>query len=149
MTGRPIDLNMAAVMADFHDGMVHTAIGRKHGCSQQTITRRINAYLASDEYQPPPSHERMPIRWDDPDGPWQSRGACNAYDPETWFDTMSERTAKAICVQECPVRDLCLEEALEGRDRYSVRGGLTARERAQMLTRRARNARMLALERAS
>ncbi|UGQ10029.1 WhiB family transcriptional regulator [Yinghuangia sp. ASG 101] len=42
-----------------------------------------------------------------------------------------EQAAKSLCGR-CPVRGACLVAALEERDEYSIRGGLTATERRAM-----------------
>lgn len=54
-------------------------------------------------------HERMP---------------CRVFDPELWFaESPSDvEFAKALC-QDCPVRSLCLEGALERREPWGVWGG--------------------------
>ncbi|NEA39876.1 WhiB family transcriptional regulator [Streptomyces sp. SID11385] len=71
---------------------------------------------------------------------WQDDAVCqsteyNPVDPETFFPEPDETdkiaTAKALCAQ-CPVRRTCLDAALETRDTWGVRGGLTEEERAPL-----------------
>ena len=68
---------------------------------------------------------------------WQNRAACqstehNPVDPEIFFPDPDEvdkiAAAKALCDQ-CPVRQTCLDVALEGNDVYGIRGGMTEEER--------------------
>ena len=49
---------------------------------------------------------------------------CRANDPELWFaeSPADVESAKALCV-DCPVRDLCLDGALERREPWGVWGG--------------------------
>jgi WhiB family transcriptional regulator, redox-sensing transcriptional regulator len=49
---------------------------------------------------------------------------CRANDPELWFaeSPADVEFAKALCV-DCPVRDLCLDGALERREPWGVWGG--------------------------
>ncbi|MFJ6617413.1 WhiB family transcriptional regulator [Kitasatospora sp. NPDC091335] len=51
----------------------------------------------------------------------------------------SERRAKMICAG-CPVRTMCLELALERRERHGIAGGMTADERWSVSQRRRRAA---------
>ncbi|MEO3750798.1 WhiB family transcriptional regulator [Streptomyces sp. B6B3] len=71
------------------------------------------------------------------DHSWQNRAACqstehNPVDPEIFFPDPDEvdkiAAAKALCDQ-CPVRQTCLDVALEGNDVYGIRGGMTEEER--------------------
>lgn len=45
------------------------------------------------------------------------------------------RTARGWCAG-CPVRDVCLEDAIARKDRHTIRGGLTVRERASLVNAR-------------
>lgn len=85
---------------------------------------------------------------------WAERGTCAQlpvdivdalFFPDTYskgLDRKTAETAKRVCAI-CPVRDLCLREALNqetqntgeplaGGGRYGIWGGLTPRERARM-----------------
>jgi WhiB family redox-sensing transcriptional regulator len=75
---------------------------------------------------------------------WRDDALCRRHDPELWFpvagpttDVYKEqvREAKGVCTN-CPVREQCLEWALE-RLPIGVAGGLDEHERAR-LRRRAR-----------
>ncbi|POX43042.1 WhiB family transcriptional regulator [Streptomyces sp. Ru73] len=68
---------------------------------------------------------------------WHDHAAClstpaNPVDPEIFFPEPDEmdriRAAKALCGQ-CPVRQTCLDAALEDGDREGIRGGMTEEER--------------------
>jgi len=67
---------------------------------------------------------------DDPETTWMSWAICPETDP-TLFDSTNNtgaiRKAKRICAN-CPVRDECLEWAIE-RDERGIWGGLTEPER--------------------
>ena len=49
---------------------------------------------------------------------------CREYDPELWFaeSTSDVEQAKALC-QECPLREGCLQGALERQEPWGVWGG--------------------------
>ena len=61
---------------------------------------------------------------------WQSDALCAQTDPEAFFPEKggSTRDAKRIC-SGCPVRDECLQYALEHDERFGIWGGLSERER--------------------
>ncbi|MGJ9413765.1 WhiB family transcriptional regulator [Aeromicrobium sp. CF4.19] len=72
---------------------------------------------------------------------WQYEGACMGLDSARFFSPDAERgtarsdregAAKAICAT-CPVIDQCRQHALEAREPYGVWGGLTERERTEIL----------------
>jgi WhiB family redox-sensing transcriptional regulator len=71
-----------------------------------------------------------------PDGDWRERALCAQTDPDAFFPEKggSVTAAKRICNggggrPPCPVRQECLEAALDRNDRYGIYGGLTDRER--------------------
>jgi WhiB family redox-sensing transcriptional regulator len=77
------------------------------------------------------------------DQTWRSEAVCqptdyHRVDPDLFFPEPDEmdkiRAAKALCHQ-CPVRQTCLDAALENADTHGIRGGLTEQERAPMHTR--------------
>jgi len=64
--------------------------------------------------------------------------ACQSF-PDMMFEEQdnveSRRTQhiiKQIC-RECPVKDLCLDYALEAREEYGIWGGLTTKERNELI----------------
>jgi WhiB family redox-sensing transcriptional regulator len=74
------------------------------------------------------------------DQTWRRQAACqptehHSVDPDLFFPDPEEmdkiHTAKALCAQ-CPVRNTCLDAALENGDAHGIRGGLTEQERAPM-----------------
>lgn len=69
--------------------------------------------------------------------PWMEDGVCNQTDPEVFFPERgnSNRDAKRVCMG-CPVREQCLEYALENVERYGVWGGLSERQRRPLLAAR-------------
>ena len=77
---------------------------------------------------------------------WQDDAACNAYDNVLFFGEEGESEidkqareghAKSIC-QRCPVREPCLEFAMETNQKYGIWGGMNDKERASLKRRRAR-----------
>lgn len=66
---------------------------------------------------------------------WQTRGACRTEDPELFFPVgnagparLQAEEAKAVCAR-CPVREACLQWALEAGQQSGVWGGMTEEER--------------------
>ena len=80
------------------------------------------------------SHRPHPAAAEPPT--WRQRALCRAasvelfYPPTGW----TARTAKSWCAA-CPVRQSCLTDALERRERHGVWGGLDEGERAVVLRR--------------
>lgn len=64
---------------------------------------------------------------------WKQQALCTAVSADTFFPQkgQSASDAKAIC-RQCPVKDPCLEYALEIGEGYGVWGGVGARERRAM-----------------
>ncbi|MGI5229473.1 WhiB family transcriptional regulator [Actinoallomurus sp. CA-142502] len=81
----------------------------------------------------------------DPDGKagWRARAACLQFDSALFFPdrvTYLKKdvgTAKAICFR-CPVREECLQTALDSGERVGIWGGLTPVERANLHRRQRR-----------
>jgi WhiB family redox-sensing transcriptional regulator len=74
---------------------------------------------------------------------WQFEGACVDADPESFFledgmrgstKRIREKTAIAVC-NTCPVKQQCLDHALNVPEVYGVWGGMTGEER-QILAKR-------------
>jgi WhiB family redox-sensing transcriptional regulator len=65
--------------------------------------------------------------------PWAAEAKCLNADPDVFFPEKggSTREAKRIC-SECPVRDECLEYALEEDERFGIWGGMSERERRKL-----------------
>ena len=82
----------------------------------------------------------------DAEARWQDIAACKGMDPTIFFgpehaESVKEKrdredSAKAVC-HTCPVREECLEYALDAREGYGIWGGLTELERKALLRRRA------------
>lgn len=74
----------------------------------------------------------------DDDRPWASYAACRQADPDWFFPGSDDdgRAAVRVC-RGCPVREDCLDWALQVRIRYGIWGGLTERERRRLLRRSA------------
>lgn len=70
--------------------------------------------------------------------PWAAFASCRGADPDLFFPGSEgdPNDALKICAG-CPVRDACLEWALETRIRYGIWGGETERERRRLLRRSA------------
>lgn len=69
---------------------------------------------------------------------WQYDALCAQTDPEAFFPEKggSTREAKSICAK-CPVREQCLEWALDHDERFGIWGGLSERERRKVKKERA------------
>jgi WhiB family redox-sensing transcriptional regulator len=74
--------------------------------------------------------------------PWFDDAACRGVDTDVFFPVSDAHAdeAKAICAT-CPVREQCLEFALETRPAEGVWGGLTPIERHRLIRRRQKAAR--------
>ena len=67
---------------------------------------------------------------------WRERAVCKHHDSELWFAQDHHSQAKAIAVcQTCPVRNECLEFALE-HDERGVWGGQSERGRRRIISKR-------------
>ncbi|NUS83009.1 MAG: WhiB family transcriptional regulator [Streptomyces sp.] len=72
------------------------------------------------------------------DREWELRAACRSQDPDIWFSKGTWKQAKAICLDECPVREACLEATLAREAqtadtlRAGIMAGLTGAERAAL-----------------
>lgn len=64
---------------------------------------------------------------------WQADALCAQTDPEAFFPEKggSTRDAKRVC-SECPVREACLDYAMENDERFGIWGGLSERERRRL-----------------
>ena len=73
---------------------------------------------------------------------WFADAECRGADTDVFFPTSDAHAdaAKEICAR-CPVREACLELALETRATDGVWGGLTAIERHRLVRRRQKAAR--------
>jgi WhiB family redox-sensing transcriptional regulator len=73
---------------------------------------------------------------------WFDDAACRDADTDVFFPVSESMAgeAKAICAV-CPVREECLEFALQTRPGDGVWGGLTATERHRLIRRRQKAAR--------
>ncbi|MEU6642520.1 WhiB family transcriptional regulator [Saccharomonospora sp. NPDC046836] len=73
---------------------------------------------------------------------WRHRAACRDEDPELFFPVTdlgpgAQQTAraKAVCAR-CPVREQCLRYALDNGLDHGIFGGMTERERRELVRRR-------------
>ncbi len=64
---------------------------------------------------------------------WMADGLCRQVDGEVWYPEKgsSNRDAKQICLA-CPVKDECLQYALEHDEQFGVWGGLSSAERRNL-----------------
>jgi WhiB family transcriptional regulator, redox-sensing transcriptional regulator len=79
------------------------------------------------------------------DDAWQMKAACRGPQATVFYPPSSferkdekldrERRAKAICAS-CPVRQACLDYALERRDQHGIWGGMSEAERKRILEKR-------------
>jgi WhiB family redox-sensing transcriptional regulator len=68
---------------------------------------------------------------------WMTFGNCHTLPPATFFpsDGVGVEVARKICAT-CPVKEPCLEYALQSRIDHGVWGGCSERERRRILKRR-------------
>ena len=61
---------------------------------------------------------------------WQKQASCLGAHPDLFFPERgaSSREAKAVC-QSCPVRQDCLDFALDAGEKFGIWGGLSERQR--------------------
>lgn len=66
--------------------------------------------------------------------PWMEDALCVQVDHDMFYPEKGEPTrhAKAVCAA-CPVRETCLQYALDNHERYGVWGGLSERERRKLM----------------
>ena len=71
------------------------------------------------------------------DTTWMANGSCAVEKPSVFFpsDGVGVEFARRICAS-CPVKEPCLEYALEQRIDHGVWGGCSERERRRILKRR-------------
>jgi WhiB family redox-sensing transcriptional regulator len=71
------------------------------------------------------------------DTSWMASGLCAQAKPSVFFpsDGVGVEVARKICAS-CPVKEPCLEYALEQRIDHGVWGGCSERERRRILKRR-------------
>ncbi len=71
------------------------------------------------------------------DTDWMARGLCTSVPPSRFFpsDGAGVELARKICA-DCPVKEPCLEHALENRIDHGVWGGCSERERRRILKQR-------------
>ncbi|HOB04324.1 MAG TPA: WhiB family transcriptional regulator [Propionibacteriaceae bacterium] len=70
-------------------------------------------------------------RYDD----WTLRAKCRGMQDDLFPEGADQKRVRAIC-GGCPVRTECLAEALDNRIEWGVWGGMTERERRQLLRQR-------------
>jgi WhiB family redox-sensing transcriptional regulator len=73
----------------------------------------------------------------DTDNDWMAAGNCRFEPPSTFFpsDGVGVEIAKRVCA-DCPVKDQCLEYALQHRIDHGVWGGTSERQRRRILKQR-------------
>ena len=66
---------------------------------------------------------------------WEERAACRrpGADPAWWFSDLrrDKQRAHAWCESACPVREPCLEAAIDSGSTYGIWGGLSPHQREQ------------------
>lgn len=119
----------ARPMAASGQATAEVALHAERGlCTRCVHSSAAQRALAELFYRPEASH-------------WLPLAACTAPDvnPE-WFyphEWESPAEARAVC-RQCPVARECLDDALQTKDAFGVRGGFTVAERAVIRRHRAR-----------
>jgi hypothetical protein len=69
-------------------------------------------------------------------GFWRELAACQNADPNLFYpESMEDEAAwaaRGIC-GACPVADVCLQDALDSNERFGIRGGLSPKQRSNLL----------------
>ncbi|MCA4754783.1 WhiB family transcriptional regulator [Mycolicibacterium fortuitum] len=60
---------------------------------------------------------------------WQGRAACADHRPSRWDTDEPDPQVLQIC-GECPVKEQCLQDALDRNETHGIRGGYTPNQRA-------------------
>ena len=74
------------------------------------------------------------IRPREPLPEWSERSSCKGVDPDLFFPegpSAALAQAKEIC-RGCPVRNPCLDYAIDNNERFGVWGGTSERERRRI-----------------
>jgi WhiB family redox-sensing transcriptional regulator len=66
---------------------------------------------------------------------WTMRAKCRGQEDDLFPEAAEQKRVRLIC-GGCPVRSECLAEALDNRIEWGVWGGMTERERRQLLRQR-------------
>jgi len=69
---------------------------------------------------------------------WQGQALCRDENPELFFPPGSADETKARCIAECPVREQCLEFALD-QNMVGIWGGTSTKERRRIKAERRRS----------
>lgn len=74
---------------------------------------------------------------------WELQANCFGMDTDIFYPEINTKEkieqAKQIC-EDCPVRAMCLQVALDKNEKYGIWGGLTAKERKAKALQLARKA---------
>jgi WhiB family redox-sensing transcriptional regulator len=102
------------------------------------VTRRRSfAVKAAPRYDPTPDLSGyLPVELE-----WQRDALCSQTDPEAFYPDKgsSPSAAKTVCMA-CPVRQACLDWAIDTYEPFGVWGGMTERQRKNERGRRSRAA---------
>lgn len=76
---------------------------------------------------------------------WKTRGSCDGLPTDSFFpkDSVGVDAARKVC-DNCPVKQVCLEYALENKIEYGVWGGTSERQRRVILKQRRMNPKAVA-----
>lgn len=115
------------------------ALSRSERMHRQMISRPIRCAFCTAPMDGAHEHnEGCPAAAPGRDNPlddWRTDAACttSGLGPEAWFDEDPDRNRAAanIC-ERCPVRQECLNVALEGKELWGIWGGLYPAERARL-----------------
>lgn len=94
--------------------------------------RVVLMFAASDMPLRSKGSTRMPLRRHDD---WTLEAKCQGKQDELFPDGADQKRVRTLC-SGCRVRKECLAEALDNRIEWGVWGGMTERERRQLLRQR-------------
>lgn len=148
------DLPPVSDMLDMiDDGWTHQKIAEEYGCSQTTVTHRIQASGLAEQRKADKARAARPDGHANRDtglvdifaslweADWIDDALCAQTDPDAFFPDKGKTNtaAKATCMR-CEVREQCLESALSRNERFGIYGGKSERERRTILEERRRAA---------
>lgn len=137
---RPSELPpITELAARVRDGATLRSLATEYGVALMTLQNRFSyaGFTSTGETKKQAQRRELRsvlsaavLRWQEP---WMAEGICAQTDPESFFPEKggSTQEAKKICLG-CPVREKCLQYALERGEYFGIWGGKSERERRKM-----------------
>ena len=66
---------------------------------------------------------------------WHALASCATADPDSWYPAQDKASSAVLRVcAACPVRDLCLQQAIDDGELFGIWGGLNLSQRNALTT---------------